>query len=118
MDIELIRQNIREYFWSFDEDGNLICGGYDNGILYGLITFITNEFSADIEKVKSNSISNDILLPIENYSNGTTTYNQIIALKNEVKLYLDISENEVYQEVNRSKLIRNTITLLWKMPSS
>ncbi|MCB1712596.1 MAG: hypothetical protein KDH96_09045 [Candidatus Riesia sp.] len=103
--------NFKNYYWSFDEDDVLTCGGYINGILYGLIKFYINEDRLQIEETKK-SETLDLLLSPRFYKNETVTYKNAIELSKRVREYLDNPDSKANQELNRDQLISNIDKLL------
>ena len=102
----------RNYFLSIKDDETLCCGGSDGGRFYGVIEIQLLPDVVVINKTVSNSATSSMILSPERYSSSMDEYKLAAKLIKEVKDYLSKSENRIYQDENRTRLMANTQNLL------
>jgi len=100
------------YFLSIKDDETICCGGGEGGRYYGMIEIQLLPDVVMINKTVSNGISSSMILSPERYSSATDEYKLAVKLFKEVNDYLSKSENRIYQDENRTRLMAHTQNLL------
>ena len=110
--IKELSANKNKYFWSKSFDGNIIIGGYNNGLFYGQIVLAMDENTAPVQADESNGATSSISQADKTYSKLTQEYRIIETLFTEMDEYLEMQDTKFNQELMRETLMKNVMNLL------